>query len=77
MIVYPNPVSEQSLLSLPHEIQSGKVVIQDISGRMVYANQFVSNNILLGDKGLTTGQYIISVLDHDNTLIGTTKFIVQ
>ncbi|MBN4071373.1 T9SS type A sorting domain-containing protein [Crocinitomix catalasitica] len=75
--VFPNPVDETSLVSLPHEIQNGLLVIHNISGRLAYKEIFYNNNIRLDQANLRSGSYVLSIIDPNATLLGSTKIIVK
>ena len=77
MTVFPNPVTEASLVSLSHQTQSGFLTIHDLSGRMVFNTVFESNNISLSGTHLESGQYVLSIADRQANYLGSTKIFVQ
>lgn len=70
--MYPNPASNQLNLSAPN--QQALVVISDMSGKMVYQNQF-NQQLQLDLTDLEPGTYLVTVSSDQGT--ATQKLILQ
>ena len=75
--VFPNPVTEKSIISLPHVLQQGHLAIYDISGRVYFYKSFDQNNISLAAFSAPAGQYILSVQDQYYNYLGSTKISIE
>ncbi|MDN3605307.1 M12 family metallo-peptidase [Kaistella yonginensis] len=70
--LYPIPAKEELNIRLKKE-GSYSFRITNLAGQQVLISE--QRNIKL--KGLSPGQYFLSIYTHDNTLIGTKKFLVK
>lgn len=71
--VYPNPSDGSMIISLSTSI-TGSIMIQDISGKQVFVDNFQSDKIQLnlGDL-LADGTYFMTLLSDDGTFVSTKK----
>lgn len=76
--VFPNPASENAVIRIAGNTESGIVRVYDISGRVVYSASVMgggSSLITIDQSALTAGSYIISVqIGYENR---TLKFVKQ
>ncbi len=80
--VYPNPAHNYAYISLS---MNGEYFLEvdDITGRKMLPEpggqliEFSGDHYLLPTQGLTPGLYFIRVFNNENTVIGTTKIMVQ
>ncbi len=70
--LFPNPAKEELNVQIK-DSQNYNFKITNLVGQMVLKSTEKKINI----KGLPTGQYILSIYNKENTLIGTKKFIVK
>jgi hypothetical protein len=76
--VYPNPISENSIVSLPHELQTGYFAIHDLNGKSIETGKFETNIIPLEKMSRAQkGTYVISLMDNHYQYIASTKLIVE
>lgn len=75
--VYPNPGKEQVMVKLRSEYPIDKVVLFDLSGRIISEKEaHNTNTIQLSTSGLETGSYLIAVY-LENGKVLTKKWIKQ
>lgn len=66
--IYPNPATDQLTISMA-EVKSGKVIVEDLSGREVSTFEFSNDAVINIDiHGIKKGQYILKVLNTDGTI---------
>ena len=70
-----NPVKNELIL-LSNSNKNAKISIIDITGKMVYRSNLVLGNRTTIPLNLTSGFYILNILDENNSTF-TTKFIVS
>jgi len=77
-VVYPNPSNGMFTVYL-NENKSGKMNITDLTGKLVYTSNCTTgkNSIDLNTLNLSTGVYMISVLDDTKTIILQKKLIIE
>ena len=75
--LYPNPVSNTSLLNIPYNKASHlQINIINITGEKVREyNHVHPPSFILNREGLSRGMKIIQILDQEN-IIGTVKFSI-
>lgn len=62
--VYPNPVTERiNIMSKSEELMGGKAVLTDMSGKKVMVQDITSQNTQLAVASLSTGMYMVNVID--------------
>lgn len=71
--IYPNPFENTVSISIKFDInfsKNFKVLISDITGRMVYKSNFVNsyNDISLDLSSLNKGTYILSIMSNNNIM---------
>lgn len=71
--VYPNPANDKLTVTLPGEIFS--VQITDLNGRVIYADQNITNTTTINSSNLATGAYFIKVSNQQ--LMATRKFVKE
>lgn len=59
--VYPNPFSETFTLSLPVEIDNGRLEILSLAGKTVYASSFSGQDKSISTEGLPKGIYLLRI----------------
>jgi|GEM_PF-6462774 len=74
--VYPNPFNSTTTVLLNTE---GRYTLEldDLTGRKLQNIEFTGSQYELSAQGLAKGIYFVRVFDNQNSLIGTTKIIVQ
>jgi len=77
---YPNPYSQETQVEyyLPSEVQSARIVVVDVTGRLISSksiSQKGSGIITFNAEDLPKGQYTYS-LEVDGQLVDTKKMIV-
>lgn len=74
--LYPNPFSESAILKLNKSVTNAKVIIYDISGRVVKKIENVSGeSLLVHRENLSNGLYFLQMLI-DNKVIFTKKLLI-
>lgn len=76
IILYPNPISDRSILQLPNEAEIDQLKIYNISGRLIKDIRISSDNYILNNMDYASGLYFYQVLSN-GVLIKTEKFIVK
>ena len=76
IILYPNPVTERSVLQLPIEAEIDQIKIYNISGQLVKTENISSNNFSLNSMNFANGLYFYQVFSKDE-LLKTEQFIVK
>ena len=65
VFIYPNPATDQVSINLGKEMPSFRVVISDLSGTIVYADNYHhTNEVTIGFEklNLRPGMYFVSLL---------------
>jgi hypothetical protein len=66
---YPNPTSENVLLDLTDsEIETGKIAVSDLSGRVVFESDFSGTLITIPAMQFAAGMYQVHVISNDQIL---------
>jgi len=73
--IYPNPVSDKSIIELPDKNIEYQILIFNIQGQEVY-NCFTKNNIEINHNDFKTGIYLYQISNSKNKIY-TGKFIVK
>ncbi len=74
--VYPNPFTNSTTL-LVNSYGKHYLELDDITGRELKSIEFTGNEYILSTDGLAKGMYFIRVYNNDNTMVGTSKLVVQ
>jgi hypothetical protein len=72
--IYPNPFQSQLTIQLKNVEPGAKVMIRDISGRLVYSSSLAENNVLNLEE-LNKGIYFVEVISGSNR--ETRKFVKE
>lgn len=70
--IYPNPAKDELNVQVKDN-RNYNFTITNLVGQMILKSADKKINI----KGLTSGEYLLSIYNKENTLIGTKKFIVK
>ncbi len=76
IVLYPNPISERSILQLPNEAEINQLKIYNISGKLIKDIRITSDNYILNNMDYASGLYFYQV-SSNGVLIKTEKFIVK
>jgi hypothetical protein len=77
IIVYPNPITENSIVKFPDKIINGYFIIYDVSGKEIKTYECNNTSELqISNAGLAGGMYFFKVTD-DSKYLGCGKFIVR
>ncbi|HTF04382.1 MAG TPA: T9SS type A sorting domain-containing protein, partial [Bacteroidia bacterium] len=72
--LYPNPASEQITLELPPLEEDARIVITDVTGRVIYSEKAGNNRTTnINVVSFAAGVYFVTLLNGDHS--GTQKFI--
>ncbi len=74
-LIYPNPASESITIQLQYQISEGKLIVYDISGKIV--SQIIiqsEDKIFLSLKELEQGNYTF-VIKNENIIVGKGNFV--
>ena len=74
--LYPNPVTDQLILSTPSEGMK-EISIFDLTGRVVLKSKSSDKNISIGISGLSSGIYTIHIFDLAGNNESTIKFVKE
>ncbi|MDR2475136.1 MAG: T9SS type A sorting domain-containing protein [Bacteroidales bacterium] len=79
MIVYPSPMQEQCMISLPNTgDHSYTLSIYDLSGKKVTSEQFEGNDYILQRKNLKSGTYLLKISPRNGgSPVYQTKLIIK
>ncbi len=78
LVVFPNPLQSNSIVSLPHEFSAGHYAISDMAGKVIFTGSFEQNYIPLEMLSAEpTGTYFISLSDTKFNYVATTKILVR
>jgi|GEM_PF-5581421 len=72
--VYPNPAINNINLNLP--VENARIIITDLTGRIVYESQYLNNNSKINISTLKNGIYTVSAIVLDNKTYSQ-KLIIQ
>lgn len=75
LTVFPNPATERIAIKNDKNITYNKVVIMDLSGKLIYTSD-ITESINLLELGMQTGVYFISIYNNDE-LLGTSKLLMK
>lgn len=75
--VYPNPMVDETTISISKNVSQVKLTVYDLLGREVTSNTSESNSILLQKGNLTSGVYILKISSDNYSGFGTKKLIVH
>jgi hypothetical protein len=74
--LFPNPVTEQSILAIPAEIPMGSVLsIFDVAGKLIYTQKINQSMIEIGKEFKISGLYIYKIV-YNNQIMAADKFTV-
>ena len=77
--IFPNPAAEQITLSciIPHHLSEVKLLITDLTGRVISSNQIQGNprELEIDISYLNNGSYLVS-LDHNGNILASRKLMV-
>ena len=76
IVLYPNPISERSILQLPNEAEIDQLKIYNISGVLVKEISITTENYILNNMDFASGLYFYQVSSNGKH-IKTEKFIVK
>jgi hypothetical protein len=74
--VYPNPFTNTTTIALS-TAGNYYLEIDDLTGRKLKYIEFTGNEYILSAEGLAKGMYFVRISDINNSVIGTTKIVVQ
>ena len=78
MVVYPLPVCEQCVISLPNTgDHSYTLFIYDLSGKKIMSEQFTGSDYILQRKNLNSGIYVLEVISENGGQGYKTKLAVK
>jgi hypothetical protein len=75
-LLYPNPASNEIRVELNKE-SVYTISVLDLSGRMLFTNDFNQSSVQIDITGLSAGNYIVRVVDALNSTIQSQKLIVH
>lgn len=76
IVIYPNPISERSILQLPPNRSINHLIIYNLSGQIVLNKITTTNNYILKNIDFASGIFFYQVFS-DKKLIKTEQFIVK
>ena len=76
IVLYPNPISEKSILQLPIEAEIDYLKIYNINGKLIKEDVIVTENYILNNMNYASGIYFYQVF-RKGKVIKTSKFIVK
>lgn len=76
IVIYPNPISERSILQLPPNRSINHLIIYNLSGQIVLNKIITTNNYILKNIDFASGIFFYHVFS-DKKLIKTEQFIVK
>ena len=74
--IYPNPITEHSILELNGIEEAKSFQIWDLAGRIHTESIIQSNSMPLKKSDFVSGTYVIVILDENNEILKTDKLIV-
>ncbi len=72
LTLYPNPALQQFTVELPNKIFS--ITVTDVTGRIIYAQKNISNNIQIDSKDFPAGMYVVQT--RNDNIIFSKKIII-
>ncbi|WP_370901018.1 endo-beta-N-acetylglucosaminidase H [Chryseobacterium gossypii] len=76
--VYPNPVKEgNDIYFKTSDSAASKVLLYNISGKLVKSQDISRNTATINTQGLTSGVYLYNITSTDNRTISSGKIIVE
>lgn len=76
IVIYPNPISERSILQLPPNRSINHLIIYNLSGQIVLNKIITTNNYILKNIDFASGVFFYQVFS-DKKLMKTEQFIVK
>jgi len=76
IILYPNPITDKSILQLPPEAEIDQLKIYNISGKLIKEETITTNNYIVNNMNFASGLYFYQVSSKGKH-IKTEKFIVK
>lgn len=76
VLIYPNPFSTQTTLSIPKEVRNASIIIVDLLGTTIKTIHFSGTQIILEKGELSSGVYFVQVLTND-VVLTTKKVVIQ
>ena len=78
MIVYPSPMKEHCMISLPNTGDNSYTLsIHDLSGKKIMSQQFEGSDYILQRKNLKSGIYVLEVLPENGGQVYQCKLTVK
>jgi len=78
MIVYPSPMQEQCMISLPNTgDHSYTLFVYNLSGKKVVSERFKGSDYLLQRNNLNSGIYILEVIPENGAQVFKSKLVVK
>ncbi|MBV7267884.1 T9SS type A sorting domain-containing protein [Winogradskyella luteola] len=74
--IYPNPAKNSITINYEFQTNDSKIIIYDLSGRLVNQTMLSNNNNIIDISGLNSGVYIVNLIE-DDTKTGFKKLIVE
>lgn len=76
LFFYPNPITTKSILNLPEKAGINKIMIYDISGRILKNETIQKNNYSINNSDFESGIYFYQLFSKDK-MVRADKFIVN
>ncbi|PHS60630.1 MAG: hypothetical protein COB12_12965, partial [Flavobacterium sp.] len=76
IVLYPNPVSNRSILNIPSELLADKLLIVDVTGKIIKEEKINKSNFIINVMNYPSGIYFYQVYS-ENNLIKTDRFIIK
>jgi len=73
--IYPNPASDFVIIESAAAIKT--IQVMDVNGKIVYKQNNTSNKTKMNTTTLTTGVYMIQLLDESNQLLKTLPMVIN
>ena len=78
VIVYPNPITENSVIKLNMDFTDVKLEILNSLGQIIYHNRYSGNNTIeLKNMPIENGIYFLKIYDLSNGIIETIKIVKE
>ncbi len=76
IVLYPNPVVNQSILNIPLETNANKIQIITINGEVIKEEHLNKDYYIINTMDFSSGVYFYQIFD-TNKLLKTSKFIIK
>jgi len=76
IILFPNPITNNSILQFPQEAKIDQIKIYTISGKLIKNEVITTENITLKNVDFSSGLYFYQVFS-ENKLVKSDKFLVK